>query len=169
VPEQPPLNLAKLRARHIKLMQDTCITLGAMLADLSQEDATNWRDQNDAPNGWTALEVLCHLADYNDIFFERARQMLDQDNPTLEPRNHEQLLIENRYNDQNLKAVYARLADSRQKFIEFFEALDEAQWSRSGIHPENGPVTLYDALTQVGTHEANHLAQISRILRDRKA
>lgn len=153
--------IERVRTRHITLMQKTCATLGSVLTHVSQEQATTLRD---GPDGWTVLEVVCHLRDYDDIFYERTLMMRDQDSPDLPGYDHEALVVERNYNAQNLEEVYTTLAQSRQRFVAFFEGLNETQWEKTGIHPERGPVTMLDALIQVGHHDANHIEQITRIL-----
>jgi hypothetical protein len=48
--------------------------------------------------------------------------------------------------------------------VRLFESLDEAAWQRSGLHPENGEVTIEDMLQTYAAHGQGHLDQISRAL-----
>ena len=65
---------------------------------------------------------------------------------------------------QNLHTVLAELVASRQKSQEFFGALTEAQWNRPGLHAEYGQITLNYIVAQFGTHDLDHIEQITRIL-----
>jgi hypothetical protein len=158
-------NLIDLRKRHISLMEQSLSILGNVLADVSQETATTLRDLNDGDKGWTTVEVLCHLRDYDTIFRQRAERIVNEENPRFAPSDHEALARERRYNEQDLRQVYADLAQSRAQTLAFFQQLTDEQWERAGIHPERGPFSMTDACVQVGTHEILHLEQILRILR----
>ncbi|WP_110514277.1 DinB family protein [Herpetosiphon llansteffanensis] len=153
--------LALLRQKHIELMRLTLDTLGHVLSNVSQDQATSLRDGS---NGWTVVEVLCHLRDYDQIFLERAIMMRDQDFPLLPGYDHEAMAIERNYNSNDLRTVYAALQESRPRFIAFFQALSPEQWAKAGTHPERGYFSLTDAAMQVGIHDVIHLEQISRIL-----
>jgi len=155
---------ANVQKRHIRLMRLTCDTLGNILAGMSGETATTLRD---GPDGWTVLEVVCHLRDFDQYFFGRVKLMLNGDYPLLPAYDHEQIAIEGNYNQQNLQQAYAELRESRQMFAAFFEGLTEGQWALAGVHPENGHWTMLDSLVQVGSHDVTHLEQITRILRDK--
>ncbi|MCU0480643.1 MAG: DinB family protein [Anaerolineae bacterium] len=159
------MDLMLVRKAHIALMSNTLKTLNNILSDVSQHDATTYRDSGD---GWTVLEVLCHLRDYDVIFHERATRILNEDKPTFVPRDHEALVIENAYNQQNLQAALAELNASRANFIAFFESLTPEQWERAGIHPEYGDFPMTRSAMQVGTHDANHIEQITRILKEKR-
>ncbi len=159
------MDMMLIRKAHITLMSNTLKILNAILAPLSQQEATIYRDGGD---GWTVLEVLCHLRDFDLIFYERAKSVIEQDNPTFVPRDHEAMVIENNYNGQNLKQVLADLNTSRAQFIAFFESLTPEQWERAGIHPEYGDFPLTRSVLQVGTHDVNHIEQITRILHEKK-
>jgi len=153
--------LTKVRQKHIWLMHETYKTLNNILQDVNQETATTYRD---GPDGWTTLEVVCHLRDFDQFFYERAIMMIEQENPELPAYDHEALVIERAYNSQNLKQTMAELGQSRQRFVDFFKGLTADQWARTGIHPTQGEFSLTDSLMQVGLHDTTHIEQITRIL-----
>ncbi|MDX1990851.1 MAG: DinB family protein [bacterium] len=157
-------DLEKLRQRYVNYMRKTVETLGHILQDVSQEAATTLRD---GPDGWTVLEVVAHLRDFDGFFQHRAQMMLEQENPALPAYDHVQLAIDRQYNQQNLREVYTELVASRAQFREFFTSLMPEQWMRSGIHPERGAFDMMDAALQVVGHDIDHTEQVTRILTQR--
>lgn len=153
--------LADIRRRQIGLMGKMADIMGHVLKNVTEEQATTLRD---GLEGWTILEILCHVRDFDTYFRERAQMTLNQDHPELPSYDHEQLAIDNKYNEQGLAYTYEGYVNSRRKTIGFFEALTDEQWERTGIHPERGHFTLTDAALQVSAHDADHLEQITRIL-----
>ena len=153
-----------IQQRYLTLMQNTVATLGHLLKGVTQEEATTFRD---GPDGWTTLEVVCHLRDYDEIFYQRALLTLEQENPTLPAYDQAQLAIDRGYNQQDLSQAYADLSASRQRLVALFSGLTETQWERVGLHPHYGPFTLSFAALHVGWHDAVHLEQITRILTQR--
>ncbi|MBM7845742.1 DinB family protein [Herpetosiphon giganteus] len=146
---------------HVPLMSRTLETLGHILARVSQQQATTLRDGAD---GWTVLEVVCHLRDYDQIFQERATSIIEQDNPLFQSYSPDELARERNYNSSDLHAVYAELCVSRTRYVEFFQSLNPDQWQRQGTHAKLGAFSLADALMQVTGHDLIHLEQITRIL-----
>lgn len=153
------------KTRLISTVETTCKIIGNVLAGISQQEAATWRDGDD---GWTVLEVLCHLRDFDGFFYERAAMMVERDYPQLPAYDHEALAIERRYNEQNMQQVYCELVESRARFRTFLAGLTNEQWKRSGMHPERGHFTMVDALVQVVTHDITHLEQITRIVGEKQ-
>lgn len=149
--------------RHVKLMQKTLETL-ANIVTSTPTDALNL--YTDGPNGWTVGEVVGHLLDADRMFFERAQRIVQEDRPALVVFDHVRLVIDNDYRHRDPREVYAALEESRMAFIEWFKARAPEDWTRTGVHPESGEMELLDSLMQVGHHDADHLEQITRILRD---
>lgn len=158
------MDLTPIRQQHIDLMQTTLDILGNILAPVSQVVATSLRDGHDGPKGWTVVEVVCHLRDFDLFFQHRAQLILRQDNPALPNYDQEALAIERSYVNQDVHQAYTVLVESRRQLVEFFESLTAAQWERAGIHPKRGHFTMTDAVIQVGHHDCMHLEQITRIL-----
>ena len=153
--------MTNIRQRHTYLMKRNIEVIEHVLANVSQAQATTYRDGDE---GWTTLEVLCHLRDFDEIFLSRARMMLEQDYPQLPAYDHEAMAIEDAYNDQDLAEVLASFQASRRESIAFFRNLSDDEWARSGVHPEKGHFTMTDAVMQVGIHDVTHLEQMTRIL-----
>lgn len=149
------------RQRYLSIVRKTTQTLQHLAHKLTSEEARTLRDGTD---GWTILEIFCHLRDFDAIFYQRAVQIRDTDYPALQAYDHEQMAIERAYNAQDLHAVLADLQASRARYIAFFESLNDDQWERAGVHPERGHFTLTDALAQVATHDSDHIEQIARVL-----
>ncbi|MEM7117806.1 MAG: DinB family protein [Chloroflexota bacterium] len=153
--------IQKIQERHVTLMQQTVKTISHILTAVSQETATTLRD---GPDGWTILEILCHLRDFDIFFYERAVMMLEQEHPALPAYDHEQIAIDQNYNGQDLRQTLNDLLQSRQRFVALFQSLTPEQWQRTGIHPERDHFSLTDAAIQVGTHDATHIEQMTRVL-----
>ena len=149
------------RARQIAAMRLSCDILGHIVSTISDERARALRD---GPAGWSIIEIVCHLRDFDEIFYNRARMMLESEYPQLPAFDHEALAIERAYQAQTLADAYGALRASRQRFMAFFKSLTAADWERGGVHPERDNFTMTDAVMQVGLHDLDHLEQITRVL-----
>ena len=99
-------------------LENSAKILDLALADVSQEQARTARDGDD---GWTVLEVLCHLRDYQDIFAERIRRMLEEEAPEFRLYDESArlaLVIDNAYANQDLRAVMDQYRARRRWLIE---------------------------------------------------
>lgn len=148
-------------AAYIFYMRKTLNILDAIISQVTPEEAVR---KTDGPGGWNVISILCHLRDYDQIFYERVLMMLEQDNPQLPAYNHEALAVERDYNNQNLDAVFRDFVAKRRRFINLFSSLQPDQWQRPGIHPEYGPTNVLERARQVVFHDINHTEQIVRVL-----
>lgn len=151
----------KHRERYLAIAKSTINTFVHLNTIATHEALTTLRDGAD---GWTPLEILCHLRDFDEIFYARAKSMIEQDNPTFVAYDHEAMVTERAYNTQDPNQVVLSFRRHRAEFIAFFESLSEEQWARSGTHPERGHFTMLDAVAQVATHDINHIEQMVRVL-----
>lgn len=159
-------DIITIRKRHVIQMKLGVQTFTNIAASVSHQDATTYRDSGD---GWTVLEVLCHMRDFDRIFYQRAVMMRDQQLPKLPAYDHEKMAIDRHYNEQEISGVMDEFVASREQFRTFFKELTPTQWERGGYHPEReGVFTMTDALMQVTLHDVVHLEQITRILAEKR-
>ena len=149
------------KERFLRCLKKTPIILEAILKDVSPEQVRELRDGDD---GWNVVEVMCHLRDFENIFFRRAQQIVDENRPNIIPVDHEALAAAGDYAIQDLKTVFGQYVETRRRFIGWLEGLADDEWHRVGIHPESGEITVMEIAMQVTTHDVDHTEQIVRIL-----
>jgi hypothetical protein len=161
-----PLQPTTIRDFYMQMLLKGLTPVQHLIQSVSQEDLTQWRDGG---TGWTALEALCHLRDFEAVFIERATVTVEQEMPPLPFPNPDQLAVEGHYNQQDPVAVHAAWSDTRQQFLAYLRARSEADWARVGQHPTRGPLTLQDQLLLASWHDVNHLEQMTRTLLERRS
>lgn len=155
-----------IRGWQYDQMRKNLQNIGYIVRDTPLHDLTTYRDSGE---GWTALQVLCHLRDFEAIFLHRARITVEQDVPDLPFPSPDELAAQNKYHEQDIYAVYADWVRIRGEYIAYQEALLEAAWARIANHPVRGQVSLQDQLIVTAWHDVNHLEQILRVLREKQS
>lgn len=112
--------------------------------------------------GWTARQVVHHLADSEWTSALRLRKLLAEPLPVLwaypEAAWAKALFYDVRPIEPSLEAF--RLA--RETTLAILEHVGEADWTREGWHSESGPYTPERWLEIYAAHAFEHAAQIRR-------
>jgi carbonic anhydrase/acetyltransferase-like protein (isoleucine patch superfamily) len=125
-------------------------------------------------DGWSALEVLCHLRDVEaEVYAPRVAQLLDPASASgdvilagagdVDARNAEWTRVR-RYRDAEPAAALAGFARARGETLAKLEGLGPTDWGRSAIHPSRGAITLYEQVERFAEHDLGHLRQLERAL-----
>jgi hypothetical protein len=115
--------------------------------------------------GWSVVEVVCHLRDVEERAVERVQAMRDQDEPLLAAYDQDAWAIERDYAGADLRGAAAAFGRHRADHVATLRALSAAGWARTGRHAEQGPVTVENHTIHLATHDVQHLAQVARALR----
>jgi hypothetical protein len=116
-------------------------------------------DQTYRDGGWTARQVVHHVADSHMNAFIRFRLALTEDKPTIKPY---------------LEGEWAKLADMRldprlsiqildglhQRWHAMLLAMKDTDFTREAIHPDHGPRTLDWFLQLYAWHGRHHIGHI---------
>lgn len=134
--------------------------IGALPAEVTAALATARIDQPYRDGGWTARQVVHHVADSHMNAFVRFRLVLTEDKPTIKPYK---------------EAEWAKLADSltedpafsvrileglHHRWHRMLESLADADFAREAIHPDHGPRTLDWFLQLYAWHGRHHVAHL---------
>ena len=132
-----------------------------MLEDCTQEQAQAARggDEN-----WSIVEVVCHLRDAEERALERTRMMRDDDNPFLAAYDQDVWARERNYAADDLRQALGAFLRFREQHITELAALPPEDWERSGLHEEQGQITITNQIIHLVAHDAIHTAQIARQL-----
>jgi hypothetical protein len=130
--------------------------IAALADEMTPEQLkTPYRD-----GGWTAAQVVHHLADSHMNAYIRTRFTIAEDNFTVKPYD------ENRWSqfpdakDADVTTSLSILDGLHARWVTLLRTLSEDDVKRQMLHPERGPMTI-DTLIQLyawhGKHHAGHL------------
>jgi hypothetical protein len=112
-----------------------------------------------AADGWTAREIVHHLADSEMTSAIRLRRLIAEERPQIvgydEPEYARRL-----YYDRPIETSIAAFKAARASTATILERLTEDEWQREGTHSESGRYTVEDWLRIYAAHAHDHAAQI---------
>ena len=134
--------------------------LPAAAAETAERLGDAGLDEPYRAGGWTARQVIHHLADSHMNGFIRMKLVLTEEKPTLKPYDQEawSMLADAA---QPLGTSLLILEGLHARWALLLESLPESSWQRSAIHPEIGEITLDDLLATYAGHGEKHLNQIA--------
>ncbi|MEH7776932.1 DinB family protein [Bacillus altitudinis] len=134
------------------------------LEELVQACDERTLDQSLEEGKWTIKQITGHLYDTEEVWSKRIEQVLSNENIPFQSYDPEIYVKERayeRYTAQEIRALIERLKESRNNTLQL---LHEDTWDCSGLHPEEGAMTVQILAETIALHENHHLAQIKAIL-----
>ena len=119
-------------------------------------------DARPEAGGWTAREVVHHLADSEMTSAIRLRRLLAEEAPTTDGYDEEEFARRLRYGTRPIAASLEAIAAARRTTAELLDVLIDEEWSRAGTHPEHGRYSVADWLEIYAAHAHDHADQIRR-------
>lgn len=133
---------------------------GTLLDGLDHE-AMRWRP---APDKWSALEVLCHLADEEREDFRLRLDLTLHDPerawPGIDPKAW---VVERAYQDRMPGDVLEDFMHERAKSLIWLGHLDAPGWDNVHQHPSLGQIRAGDILASWAVHDLLHLRQLTAL------
>lgn len=153
----PPAEItADVRNAWINKISEFPQQLRALAAGLDNTSLeTHYR-----PGGWTARQVIHHLADSHMNALIRFKLALTEDNPTIKPYEEAQWALLADYS-LDIALSLDMLNGIHQKWYALLQQMNETDFSRTFYHPANNRTqTLVSALGLYAWHGEHHMAHI---------
>jgi hypothetical protein len=116
--------------------------------------------------GWTVRQVVHHLADSHVNAYVRCKLIVSEDDPPLKAYDQDAWSSMSDAMTLPVAISLALLENLHARWHRFLQSLDASAFGRSGLHTEDGPVTLDMLLQTYSWHGRHHVAHI-RALRQR--
>ena len=145
--------------RYLLGLRKSPVLLNAILRGVSQEKA---RQSTDGPDGWTVIETMAHIRDYDALSVKRVQMILEQDKPSLPGMDMQ--ANTRRRDTAKLADEFSAYLESRKRLIALLSGLSAEQWERRSIHPSYGEMSLLELSVSMLWHDVNHIEQITRSL-----
>lgn len=149
--------------KAIEILERTPAMLEAMLLGLSAE----WLKENEGENTWSPYDVVGHLIHGEKTdWLPRSKMILSNlADKSFEPFDRFAQMNEHQ-EQKTIEALLQEFRALRTKNLEDLKSLSiqAADWSKKGIHPEFGEVSLKQLLSAWVVHDLGHISQISRVM-----
>lgn len=146
----------------IRRLEANADVLAALTRGLSDHQAS-WRP---APDRWSVVEVVCHLADEESRDFRtRLDLMLHRPGEPWPPIDPEAWVESEEYRARDLGEEMERFRSERARSVAWLDGLVEPDWSLTYEHPNAGELHASDLLASWLAHDLIHVRQINRLHR----
>jgi len=134
-----------------------------LLANAVSELDEGQLDTTYREGGWTVRQVVHHVPDSHMNAYVRFKLALTEDQPTIKPYDEARWaeLGEARFGAVEISLSLLRALHHR--WVALLDQLDDAQFKRSLVHPEQGVITLDWLLALYAWHGRHHAAHITSL------
>lgn len=161
---RPPGNLsAGDRAVAITSIETAPVRFRKAVVDLSERQL----DTPYRPGGWTVRQLVHHLPDSHLSGYVRMKTVLREDRPTVCTFDQDSWAHGEDYRETPLETSLSLLEAVHHRWLTVLKAVRLEDWSRIGVHPEMGDLTLDDLLALYAWHGDHHTAHVTT-LRERE-
>jgi DinB superfamily len=116
-------------------------------------------DRRPSNDGWTARQVVHHLADSESMAYIRLRRLIAEDSPAIQGYDEPEYARRLHY-DRPIEPSLAVLRAVRGASLQLLRSLSPDEWERAGTHSESGPYSVDAWLSIYADHPRDHAAQI---------
>jgi len=117
-----------------------------------------------APDRWSVVEILAHLADAEIVGAWRIRSVLASNGAALQPYDQDRWAATFRYAAADPFESIDLFRAVRANTLSLLRRVDSALYENYGVHGERGRETVSHIVRLYAGHDRNHLGQIERLL-----
>lgn len=113
--------------------------------------------------GWTVRQVAHHLADSHLNAYVRLRLALTENQPGIKPYDQAKWAELADAKTAPVELSLALLDSMHQRLVLLLKSLEVADFERTFMHPERGPMTIDQNLAMYAWHARHHVAHITTL------
>ncbi|WP_437188477.1 DinB family protein [Planctomicrobium sp. SH668] len=106
---------------------------------------------------WSALEVVCHIADFEPIYADRIKRIIAEESASLIPGDPDLFAASLSYESRDISEELALIRATRQQLTRILKSHPDSILQRTGNHLHDGPLTLEVLLNRVTNHIEHHI------------
>ncbi len=136
---------------------------GELLAAVTTGCAGTELDFRPDPARWSVRQIVCHLADSEQVGAMRLRQTIAEDNPTLIWYDEKLWAEKLDYGRRKISVAVETFRRTRAENYDLLKDLAPEMYARTATHSQYGVKTLRDLLRTYAEHAENHVVQIRTV------
>lgn len=114
--------------------------------------------------GWTATQVVHHVADSHMNAYIRFKLALTEDKPTIKPYDEAKWAELPDVASVPVETSLSLLDSVHERFVSMLQSMSDADFRRELIHPEHGVRTLDQMLALYAWHGRHHTGHVKLVM-----
>ena len=152
-----PNDFATKKASRIQTLIETPQKMRAIVEQFSEADL----DTQYRPDGWTARQVIHHVADSHMNAYIRFKWALTESTPVIKAYDETAWAELSDYRDTPVEVSLQLLESLHQRWVILLKNMTEAQWNMEIAHPEWGNnLNMKFMLGLYDWHSRHHLGHL---------
>ena len=146
----------------IQILETTPAVLNALLRNLPE----GWTDAREGPDTWSPYDIVGHLIHGEKTDWILRMQMILEEGSSKPFPDFDRQAQFRESKGKSLFQLLDQFEELRRKNIGELkrQKLSETDFSKTGLHPDFGEVTLQQLIATWVVHDLGHLRQIARVL-----
>lgn len=120
-------------------------------------------DTPTGPDRFSPREVVAHLADWEPIIRGRMEAAVANNGASVPTFDEGEMAVENKYNEWEIERALSLYGTERGKTVSWLASLSKDAWTHFVVHPEQGPLTVYDIANIMVGHDMYHVDQLTSV------
>lgn len=133
---------------------------GELLAMATTGAAGPELDFKPAGNHLSVRQIVCHLSDAEIVGAMRVRQIIAEENPTLQYFDDDAWAEKLDYHKRKISHALENFRRLRTENHELLKDLPESAFERMGTHSKDGPMSLRQVVDWYAQHLEGHVTEI---------
>ena len=142
----------------------------SQVSALLRSNAGSWREVlaspdvrvRPRPDVWSPLEYACHVRDVHRLYAYRLDLMLTEDGPAFANWDQDETALARDYGAQDPAVVAEDLAQAAEALAAAFDAVQGAQWERTGDRSDGAHFTVESFARYMVHDPIHHLYDVTR-------
>jgi DinB family protein len=147
--------------RRVARMRDAPDEMKSLLTGSSEQELA----RRPATNAWSVTEIMCHLRDVEEFYFQRVQTILANRDPVLTAFDPDRWAVERQYCRCECLPALEAFRGRRRDTLALLDTLGEEDWERGGSHAQRGWMTVRRIVHGWAKHDDEHTDQIRRALK----
>ena len=138
------------------------------LASLIKGKTKKQLTRRPAPDKWSVVEILAHLADAELAIGWRLRQILSNNAASLQAYDQDLWARTFNYSRCDPRVSLATFRTLREANLALLKSVPRKLWDNYGVHQERGNESINHIVRMISGHDLNHLQQVEGILKGKR-
>lgn len=123
----------------------------------------NSQTKRPSGTGFSVIEHVCHLLDFNEIYLQRFKCVASRSLPYIESVDGTALAAEHHYRRQRLQPALRAFAFGRKRLSDYLHRLDRRKRSRCGVRDGKQRMSLEELVREAVDHDDTHAIELDEL------